>query len=55
MSFDIDLAESCDLCSFKKCTRFAGKKAKAVFAALEEMLPVVIVDKLGCVAIRFES
>jgi hypothetical protein len=55
LSFDIDLAEGRDLRSFEERTCLPGKEAESVFAALEEVLAVVVVDKLCGIGIGFES
>ena len=54
LSFDIDLAEGRNLRSLKERARFPGQKAEPIFATLEEMLAIVVVDKLCGVGVRFE-
>ena len=54
LSFDIDLAEGRDLRSFEERARLPGEEAQPVLAALEEVLPVVVVDELRCIGVRLE-
>jgi hypothetical protein len=55
LSFDIDLTEGRDLCGFEERARLPGQKAEPIFAALEEVLAIVVVDKLRCVGVRLET
>jgi hypothetical protein len=55
LSFDIDLAEGRDLCGFEERARLPGQKAEPVFTALEEMLAIVVIDKLCGVGVGLEA
>jgi hypothetical protein len=54
LSFDIDLAEGRGLRSFEEWASLPGEEAEAVLAALEEVLPVLVVDELCRIGIRLE-
>ena len=54
MSFDIDLAEGRDLCGFEERASLPSQEAETIFAALKEMLAIVIVDELCGVGIGLE-
>jgi hypothetical protein len=54
LSFDINLAEGRDLCGFEERASLPSQEAETIFAALKEMLAIVIVDELCGVGIGLE-
>ena len=55
LAFDIDFSEGLSLRSFEDLASFPTNETKLVFLLFEKVLPIVVVNKLGGVAIGFES
>jgi hypothetical protein len=55
LAFDIDFSEGLSLRSFEDLASFPTNETKLVFLLFEKVLPIVVADKLGGVAIGFES
>jgi hypothetical protein len=55
LAFDIDLLVRGILGGLENRARLAGQKSKTIFSLFEKVLPLVIVDELSRIAIRFES
>jgi hypothetical protein len=55
LAFDIDLLVRGIFGGLESGARLAGQKSKTIFSLFEKVLPLVIVDELSGIAIRFES